>query len=202
MYSWIHHHAQAGHGAPNFFITLSCAEYYWKDIKRLIEERFLIAGLPLPDLDKKWVQIVNDYTLVVQEYFQERVKIWLATVGKVVFKIDHHWLRYEFTPSRGQVHAHMLAISNFKNDFQRYSKMKGNCASQAEFLRLWVEKTLGMTSDVSEDFSLKFVKCKDMHAAGTSLREAKNEEEDGYTCLMDMQQHGCSGYCLCKRKSW
>jgi hypothetical protein len=61
VYSWIHHHAQTGHGAPNVFITLSCAEHFWKDIKRLIEERFMIAGLSLPDLDKKkWVQIVND----------------------------------------------------------------------------------------------------------------------------------------------
>jgi hypothetical protein len=50
---------------------------------RLIEEHFMIAGLSLPDLDKKWVQIVNDYTLVVQEYFQERVKLWLSTVGEV-----------------------------------------------------------------------------------------------------------------------
>jgi hypothetical protein len=65
VYSWIHHHAQTGHGAPNVFITLSCAEYFWKDIKRLIEEGFMFAGLSLPDLDKKWVQIVNDYTLLV-----------------------------------------------------------------------------------------------------------------------------------------
>ena len=202
VYSWIHHHAQSGHGAPNFFITLSCAEYFWKDIKRLIEERFMIAGLPLPDLDKNWVQIVNDYTLVVQEYFQERVKLWLSTVGEVIFRIKHHWLRYEFAPSRGQVHVHMLAISDFKNIFQQYSKMKGNRCMQAEFLRLWVEETLGMTCNVPEEFSSNFVKCKEKHAAGTYFREAENEEQDGYMCLMDMQQHECSGYCLRKRKSW
>ena len=27
LYSWINHHVGTGDGAPNFFITLSCAEY-------------------------------------------------------------------------------------------------------------------------------------------------------------------------------
>src|SRR5687767_3916891 len=92
------------------FITLSCAEYMWPDINRLIIERFTIAGLDIPDLDKSFVQIINDYTLIVQEYFQERVKIWLSTIGTNVFHIKHYWLRYEFAPSRGQIHAHILAI--------------------------------------------------------------------------------------------
>ncbi len=100
------------------------------------------------------------------------------------------------------MHVHMLAISDFKNIFQQYSKMKGNRCSQAEFLRLWVEETLGMTCDVPEDFSSKFVKCRKNHTAGTYLRDANNQQDDGYTCLMDMQQHQCSGYCLRKRKTW
>ena len=110
MYSWINHHIEAGHGAPNFFITLSCAEYLWPDIKRLIKDRFTIAGLDVPDLETSFVQIINDYTLIVQEYIQERVKIWLSTIGAKVFHIKHYWLRYEFAPSRGQIHAHMFAI--------------------------------------------------------------------------------------------
>ena len=65
VYTWINHHIEAGHGPPNFFITLSCAEYLWPDIKRLIRDRFTIAGLDVPDLDKSFVQIVNDYTLIV-----------------------------------------------------------------------------------------------------------------------------------------
>jgi hypothetical protein len=80
--------------------------------------------------------------------------------------------------------------------------MKGNRGMQAEFLRLWVEESLGMTCNVPEEFSSNFVKCKEKHAAGTYLRETENEKEDGYMCLMDMQQHKCSGYCLRKRKNW
>ena len=83
----------------------------WPDIKRLILDRFAVAGLEVPDLDKSFVQIVNDYTLIVQEYFQERVKIWLSTIGAKIFHIKHYWLRYEFAPSRGQIHAHMLSMT-------------------------------------------------------------------------------------------
>ncbi len=59
--------------------------------------------------------IINMYTLVIQEYFQERVKAWLDTVGKELIGIKHHWLRYEFAPSRGQIHAHMIVICDNKD---------------------------------------------------------------------------------------
>ena len=68
MYTWINHHIEAGHGPPNCFITLSCAEYLWPDIRHLIEQRLEMAGLDVPNLDKSFVQLVNDYTLIVQEY--------------------------------------------------------------------------------------------------------------------------------------
>src|SRR5687767_15618654 len=48
VYTWINHHIEAEHGPPNFFITLSCAEYMWPDIKRLINEQLIIAGLDIP----------------------------------------------------------------------------------------------------------------------------------------------------------
>ena len=35
VYSWINHHVVNGNGPPNFFITLSCAEYHWPDINVL-----------------------------------------------------------------------------------------------------------------------------------------------------------------------
>ena len=101
LYSWINHHVQMGNGPPMFFITLSCAEHYWPDIIRLIKERMELAcedssgcyaGSP------KMSKILNDYSLVVQEFFQQRVDLWLKTVGKQVFGIEHYWVRYEFAP--------------------------------------------------------------------------------------------------------
>ena len=101
------------HGPPTLFITLSCAEYHWPDIKRLLQECLKIAGSNKADEVKEgYVQSINDYTLIVQEYFQQRVMAWLKTIGKIIFGIKHHWLRYEFAPGRGQIHAHMLAITD------------------------------------------------------------------------------------------
>ena len=56
---------------------------------------------------------VNDYTIVVRKYFQRRVQNWLDTVVKDIFKIKHHWSRFEFAPSRGQIYAHMLVVSDY-----------------------------------------------------------------------------------------
>ena len=92
VYSWISHHIENGHGPPNFFITLSYAEYHWPYIKQLIKDHFKLADLLPPDLDQSYVALVNDYTLIIQEYFQQHVKYWLETVGSSVFKIEHHWL--------------------------------------------------------------------------------------------------------------
>ena len=61
---------------------------------------------------------------------------------------------------------------------------------------------LGMTCNVLKGFSSNFVKCREKYLGGTYLREIENEKEDGYMCLMVMQQHECSGYCFLMRKSW
>jgi hypothetical protein len=44
LYSWINHHIKEGNGMPNFFITLSCAEYFWPDFLHLLNERLKITG--------------------------------------------------------------------------------------------------------------------------------------------------------------
>ena len=114
VYTWINYHVENGHGAPMFFITLSCAEYSWPDIIQLLQERMKIAGDDPSECfvgSPKMSRIVNDYAIVIQEYFQRRVETWLDTVGKEIFGIKHHWVRYEFAPGRGQIHAHLLAIS-------------------------------------------------------------------------------------------
>ncbi len=41
---WINHHVVIGHGPPTFFITLSCAENWWPDMRRLLSQLESFAG--------------------------------------------------------------------------------------------------------------------------------------------------------------
>lgn len=201
VYSWINHHIEAKHGPPTFFITLSCAEYMWPDIKRLIIDRFEVADLDPPDLEKSFVQIVNDYTLIVQEYFQERVKIWLSTIGAKVFHIKHYWLRFEFAPSRGQIHAHMLAIHDNPKVMEPYYSNRENKELQEEFLHHWMTEELGITAIYLEN-SLSSNVDKNIHPSTLTYLEIKNnKEEDFLSCLQKLQYHKCSAFCMRKRQN-
>ena len=148
--SWISHHVKLGHGPPTFFITLSCAEYWWKDIERLVIERFQLADMDPPNFEEtSRISIINKYTIVVQEYFQKKVKIWLETIGKNIFQIKHHWCRFEFAPSRGQVHAHLLAISDYSSFF-RYLYNNVTETDRPDILADWAQQQLGFTNQSLE----------------------------------------------------
>ena len=171
----------------------------WPDIKRLILDRFSIAGLEIPDLDKSFVQIVNDYTLVVQEYFQEQVKIWLSTIGAKVFHIKHYWLRYEFAPSRGQIHAHMLAIHDNPKIMEPYYNNIGNKQKQEEFLHKWMTEELGITATFPAT-SLSSISEKEPHPSKFSYKDIPNtSDKDFLCCLKKLQTHICSGFCMRKQ---
>jgi hypothetical protein len=91
LVSWIGHHVEEGNVPPSLFLTLSCAEYHWKDIERLLNKIRSIAGEPPLTLDSitDKVKAVNDYFIVIQEYFQARVTDFLEKYAKQVFGIEH-----------------------------------------------------------------------------------------------------------------
>ena len=89
-YSWINYHLDNKNGRPTFFLTLSCDEYQWPDVQHLIKDRMKQAGKDPSLYDTNIVKYTNEYSIVVQEYFQQRVTIWLKTVGTEVFHIKHY----------------------------------------------------------------------------------------------------------------
>ena len=143
-----------------FFITLSCAEYHWPDISRLLIDRLKLGGkepedYPVNPSDRGFVKLVNQYSIVVQEYFQKRVVLWLETAGKELFGIDHYWVRYEFAPGRGQIHAHLFAMSEDIGIFEQMAQDgKTSDGTKAKALRLakYAEERLGMTASVAGGF--------------------------------------------------
>jgi hypothetical protein len=199
VFSWINYHLEKGHGPPSFFITLSCAEYHWQDIKRLIKERLVKADIEHDDFENNFVKYVNEYSIVVQEYFQARVQIWLDTIGKHVFKIKHYWVRFEFAPSRGQIHAHMIVIADTQEMMKLISRAPSN-EKKAELLAMWVEESFAMTAELKipeEEHNIENLK----HPSQYNFSETLDSPSlDIFNCLNKCQQHVCSKYCLRKRK--
>jgi hypothetical protein len=145
--------------------------------------------------------IINKFTLVVQEYFQERVTAWLDTVGKNLIGIKHHWLRYEFAPSRGQIHAHMLVICDNKNVMNQCQTLKHDTKRLAKFLASWLEDTLGMTASINPEYAKMDLK-KENHPSTVTFGSLKgqNLDKDVALCQMSFQKHRCSKFCMRERK--
>ena len=204
--SWVNYHAQRGHGAPNFFITLSCAEYYWPDIIDLLKDRMELAGEDSSECcvgSKKLVRIANEYSVVIQEYFQERVNVWLKTVGKEIFGIKYYWCRYEFAPGRGQIHAHLLAIAEDQSPYQHAYQLSlpkdtGEQA-RADYLSKWAKDKFGLTATVDENFD-DIKDDKENSPVSVRFQDVSKDENsiynDGQHLLRAVQYHECSGFCL------
>ena len=147
-----------------------------------------------------WINFLFYYTLIVQEYFQERVKIWLSTIGAKVFHIKHYWLRYEFAPSRGQIHAHMLAIHENPKVMEPYYTNTGNKEKQVEFLAQWMTEELGMTASFPEN-SMSPISEKEPHPSKFLYKDITNiSDKDFLCCLQKLQMHKCSAFCMRKRR--
>jgi hypothetical protein len=203
VFAWINHHLEEKHGPPSFFITLSCAEYHWQDIERLIMDRCEKGVLEIPDFIQRRAAIINDHSVVVQEYFHARVKLWLDTVGKDLFGIKHHWLRFEFAPSRGQIHIHMLAICNNLEFQEKCYELKDKKEELAAFVSSWLEETCGMTATCNSDLARELG--ADINVAHPSTLNFCDipfcdEERDITLCQIKFQSHTCNGYCMRKRK--
>ena len=206
VYTWINHHVECGNGAPMFFITLSCAEYYWADIEEIIKDRMEQAGLDSTSCKighPGFSQLVNDYSVVVQEYFQERVTTWLETVGKTIFGIEHYWVRYEFAPGRGQIHAHLLAISN-DQDIYTVSHQAGKITepdpgeNRAEIIADWAKQKIGLTASVEPGFDdIDLNESQPTTIRFMDLRNDKDEHlKDDQRLKKAVQTHTCNGFCM------
>ncbi len=117
---WITHHIAHGNGPPTFFITLSCAENWWPDLKRLLGQLDENAkNYPRAEAIRNGCKIsmanaARRYPLYVNDFFMKRAKSFLVTVVKKALGIDHYWSRVEFAPGRGGIHLHMICIARDK----------------------------------------------------------------------------------------
>ena len=136
--SWIQHHISRGRGPPTFFITLSCAENWWPDLRRNLAqlERHAkndVAAQHIENNDFRAMQkAAKRYPLFVNDFFMKRARKFMKEILKDVLGIEHYWGRVEFAPGRGQIHLHMLGIAKnraYLNYFYRAKTLedKAHC---------------------------------------------------------------------------
>ena len=123
-------------------MSLSCAEYQWPDVQHLIKDRMKHAGKDPSLYDTNVIKYTNEYSIVVQEYCQHRVTIWLKTVGTEIFHTKHYWLHFEFAPSRGHIHAHMLLICDPYIMQLLEDHIKHHLTTKPKVLSEWVKKDI------------------------------------------------------------
>ena len=207
LYTWINHHVDSGNGAPMYFITLSCAEFQWVDIIRLIKDRMKMAHQDYSQCyvgSPKLASMLNDYCLVVQEYFQFRVETWLKTVGKKIFDIKHYWCRYEFAPGRGQIHVHLLAIAEDQSIYNVcHEDLKQDRSGVQRTIRLasWMKETIGLTAEVSSEFDDVKIEPENAPTAKRFSDIPDNDKaihDDGENLLKFCMCHECSLFCMRK----
>jgi hypothetical protein len=208
LVSWIGHHVEEGNGPPSLFITLSCAEYHWKDIERLLNKRRSIAGEPPLTLDSitEKVKAVNDYSIVIQEYFQARVTDFLENYAKQVFGIEHYFARFEFAKSRGHIHVHLLAVLGKKSRIADLNELvykeRFNPEKQAQVADDYLNKVFGLTAihpGSTEEGLLNRSKIRqpegtcgkiDIHPSSLKLSDVTDYKQDLCDLCNNFQIHG------------
>lgn len=138
-----------------------------------------------------------EHAAIVQSYFQKRVDYWFETVGKKIFGIVHYWLRYEFAPSRGQIHAHFLAICRDKKILYELHNTKEDTKQQAELLSLWAKRKFDLTATYCRSNSSATV----YDPTEVKFSAIKDQFQDDSLLLEKLQMHKCNSYCLATKYS-
>ncbi len=145
---------------------------------------------------------LNDYTLVVQEFFHLRVDAFLKTIGYETFGIKHFWGRFEFAKSRGQIHLHLLGITDdVTGDNGIHTKLfacKNDNNAQTNILAQWMREKFNFTAEISPesvDTEESTCPCK------IRFREVADITQDQQALSQFCQIHKCSEYCMRTNKN-
>ncbi|CAH3193199.1 unnamed protein product, partial [Porites evermanni] len=140
------------HGLPSFFMTGSCAEFYFPPLRRLLEEYILQTTgeeVHLAEDSNARFKAVQENTHVVVSYFDLRTQAYHEKVLKPVFGVSDYWYRYEFAKSRGQIHWHQLSWREDRQPHQLLHEAREDGCEEEEYaarLSQWADETFAMTA--------------------------------------------------------
>jgi hypothetical protein len=127
-----------------------------------------------------------------------KVDLFMESVGKDLFGIEHYWGRFEFAAMRGQIHLHLLGISRDKTVNRTFYELRGDRKAQAEFLHAWSKGMFRYTAEVDREVydsvkpDQKDNPCQEYYGDITE----DNLVYDESRLFRFTQNHDCSGYCL------
>jgi hypothetical protein len=198
---WINHHVVIGHGPPTFFITLSCAENWWPDLRRLLSQLESFAGnLSKSEAIKKGCKTAmcnaaKKYPLYVNDFFMKRAHSFIKTVMKKSLGIEHYWGRVEFAPGRGAIHLHIVGIANDKAYLREFYLAK-TLNDKAQVLDRYAKLHLDMTADTKVNDNRDHRPDYLTSPLGKRYSECPDQEEDVRQLAEDCMCHVCNKYCL------
>ena len=143
--------------------------------------------------------LVDEYTASVQVFFQRRLNNWLETIGKEVFNIKHYFLRFEFAKGRGQIHAHMVAITtdvSTLTEFHEKYVLKGNAQIGADVMSEYARNVLSLTEEYTDLIDASDDDKTRSHPLETTYSESTDHEKDYCLLCQKVHMHECSDYCL------
>lgn len=204
--SWIGYHLKEKNGPPTLFMTFSCAEFWWKDLQDFLIERCentidhdvakMLKHGTKEEKQKAQAELVDKYSYCVQQFFQIRMDNWLETIGKNVLQIKHYYLRFEFAKGRGQIHAHMLAITKDYQFIAEYNEdFKKNKDGASLIYSEYARNRLRLTAE-KPNYDPEALPA--IPSTQKLYYECSNENEDLCSLIDQCHIHECSNYCLRK----
>lgn len=206
--AWIDYHIANNNGPPTHFITLSCAENWWPDLRDIYADLEENAGRTA---EAKKIRSGNframssaarRYPMYVNKYYMMRAKRFLDVYAREVFELEHYWGRVEFAPGRGAIHLHILGIAKDKAYLESFYDAKSE-ADKVNVLEDYAITFLGMTADVdtkSESDAVKEEKNRYSNTEETPMgkrfADADDILEDHANLAHYAVNHRCTEYCL------
>jgi len=147
--SLVQYNINEGCGLPSYFCTGSCAEFYFKPLRRLLTNYIKSTkGIEI-DLNEKskLFEAIQENGHLVGLYFDLRTQSYFNRVMSPVFNVNCYWYRQEFAKSRGMIHWHGLCWRNDREPHNLMSKALEDGLSDSECadkLAEWASSELGM----------------------------------------------------------
>ena len=122
----------------------------------------------------------------------------MKTIGKNIFGIKYHWLRFEFAAGRGQIHAHILAITediqviqDFHNAWSKNDKDKATTT-----MSTYTRQRLSLTAELTLPSSTESTTQTYEPAVGKKNHTIEDNDIDIAQLCNEVHMHCCNKFCL------